>query len=37
VGWGSGEAVAEVHGPAQPECSAGAPDNLVSSWFELIG
>jgi hypothetical protein len=26
-----------VHGPAQPECSPGEPDNLVSSWFELIG
>ena len=37
VRWDSGEAVAEVHGPAQPECSPGEPDNLVSSWFELIG
>jgi Protein of unknown function (DUF4232) len=37
VGWEGGEAVAEVHGPAQPECSPGAPGNLVSSWFELIG
>jgi Domain of unknown function (DUF4232) len=37
VGWGSGSAVAEVHGPTQPECSPGAPDNLVSSWFQLIG
>ncbi len=37
VAWEGGEAVAEVHGAAQPECSPGAPDNLVSSWFELIG
>jgi Protein of unknown function (DUF4232) len=37
VGWEGGEAVAEVHGPAQPECSPGAPGNLVSSWFEPIG
>ena len=37
VAWEGGDAVAEVHGPAQPECSPGAPDNLVSSWFELIG
>ena len=37
VRWEGGEAVTEVHGPAQPECSPGAPDNLVSSWFELIG
>ncbi len=37
VRWDGGEAVAEVHGPAQPECSPGEPDNLVSSWFELIG
>lgn len=37
VAWGSGSAVAEVHGPAQPECSPGQPDNLVSSWFQLIG
>ena len=37
VGWGSGSAVAEVHGPAQPDCSAGEPDNLMSSWFQLIG
>ncbi len=37
VRWDSGEAAAEVHGPAQPECSPGAPGNLVSSWFELIG
>jgi Domain of unknown function (DUF4232) len=36
VDWGSGEAVAEVHGPAQPDCSPGQPDNLVSSWFQLI-
>lgn len=35
VDWGSGQAVADVHGPAQPECSAGEPDNLVSSWFQL--
>lgn len=37
VSWDGGSAVAEVHGPAQPECSPGAPDNLVSSWFQLIG
>jgi Domain of unknown function (DUF4232) len=36
VAWGGGSAVAEVHGPAQPECSPGQPDNLVSSWFQLI-
>jgi hypothetical protein len=37
VGWEGGETVAEVHGPAQPDCSPGAPGNLVSSWFQLIG
>jgi len=36
VDWGSGQAVAEVHGPAQPDCSPGEPGNLVSSWFQLI-
>ena len=36
VNWDSGETVAEVHGPAQPDCSPGQPDNLVSSWFQLI-
>ena len=36
VHWDSGQAVADVHGPAQPECSPGQPDNLVSSWFQLI-
>ena len=36
VDWGSGQAVADVHGPAQPECSPGEPGNLVSSWFQLI-
>jgi len=37
VDWGSGEAVAEVHGPSQPDCSPGQPGNLTSSWFQLTG
>lgn len=37
VAWDGGSAVAEVHGPAQPECSPGQPGNLVSSWFQLTG
>jgi hypothetical protein len=37
VEWDGGHAVANVRGPAQPECSPGAPDNLASSWFQLIG
>jgi Protein of unknown function (DUF4232) len=35
VDWSGGSAVAVVHGPVQPEC-AGAPDNITSSWFNLI-
>ncbi len=37
VEWDGGQAVADVRGPAQPGCSPSAPDNLVSSWFQLIG
>ena len=36
VDWTGGSTVAEVHGPAQPECSPGRPGNLSSSWFKLI-
>jgi hypothetical protein len=38
VGWGAGgdrSTLADVHGPLQPECAAGRPDNLSSSWFRL--
>jgi hypothetical protein len=33
VSWGDGEVIADVHGPVQPDCSPGEPDNLTSSWF----
>ena len=33
VNWGDGTAIADVHGPVQPQCSPGEPDNLTSSWF----
>ena len=36
VDWYGGSTVAKVHGPTQPECSPGQPDNLTSSWFHLI-
>ena len=36
VNWGSGVAVADVHGPVQPQCSPGRPGNLSSSWFHVI-
>jgi hypothetical protein len=36
VSWGSGMAIADVHGPVQPECSPGQPGNLSSSWFHVI-
>ena len=35
VGWGDRSALAHVDGPLQPECTAGKPDNLSSSWFRL--
>jgi hypothetical protein len=39
VGWGDGggdhSAIARVDGAIQPECTAGKPDNLSSSWFRL--
>jgi Protein of unknown function (DUF4232) len=36
VDWPGGTAIAQVHGPAQPQCVRGQPDNLSSSWFDLI-
>ena len=36
VDWPGGSAVATVHGPTQPECSIGGPDNMTSSWFRLM-
>jgi hypothetical protein len=36
VDWPGGSAVAEVRGPAQPECTPGQPGNLISSWFDVI-
>jgi hypothetical protein len=33
---GGGTAVADVHGPLQPECSPEGASNLSSSWFHLI-
>jgi hypothetical protein len=35
VSWGDHFAMADVHGPHQPECTAGKTDNLSSSWFRL--
>jgi hypothetical protein len=35
VDWPGGSTIAKVHGPVQPECVTGRPDNLSSSWFEL--
>jgi Protein of unknown function (DUF4232) len=35
VSWGDHSAMADVHGPHQPECTAGKTDNLSSSWFRL--
>lgn len=36
VSWDGGSAVAEVRGPAQPECVQGRSGNLTSSWFGLL-
>jgi hypothetical protein len=36
VNLGGGTAVADVHGPLQPECSPEGASNLSSSWFHLI-
>lgn len=36
VDWSGGSTVAQVHGPAQPECVQSRPANLSSSWFDLI-
>jgi hypothetical protein len=36
VDWFGGSTAAKVHGPTQPECSPGQPDNLTSSWFHLM-
>ncbi|HEV8274932.1 MAG TPA: hypothetical protein VGQ26_04445, partial [Streptosporangiaceae bacterium] len=36
VDWPGGSATAKVHGPVQPQCVPGQPDNLSSSWFDLI-
>jgi hypothetical protein len=36
VRWTGGSTVATVHGPTQPECSPGRPDNMTSSWFRLM-
>jgi len=36
VTWDGGHAVAQLHGPVQPECSSGTPGNLSSSWFRTI-
>jgi hypothetical protein len=36
VTWDGGSAVAEVRGPAQPECVQGQSGNLTSSWFDLL-
>jgi Protein of unknown function (DUF4232) len=36
VDWPGGWAVAQVHGPTQPECAEHQPGNLTSSWFGLI-
>jgi hypothetical protein len=35
VGWPGGSTVAVVYGPAQPDCQ-DRPDNITSSWFDLI-
>jgi hypothetical protein len=35
ISWDDHSAIAAVHGPLQPECTAGKPDNLSSSWFRL--
>jgi Domain of unknown function (DUF4232) len=35
VSWGDRSAIAPVHGPVQPESTAGKADNLSSSWFRL--
>ena len=37
VSWDGGSALAEVRGPAQPECVQGRSGNLTSSWFGLRG
>lgn len=34
--WPGGAAVADVHGPMQPECSQEGLGNLGSGWFRLI-
>jgi hypothetical protein len=36
VDWPDGSTVAQVHGPPQPGCIEGRPENLTSSWFELM-
>ena len=36
VSWNGGSALAEVRGPAQPECVQGRSGNLTSSWFGLL-
>lgn len=36
VDWPGGSTVAQVRGPAQPECVQNRPANLSSSWFDLI-
>jgi Protein of unknown function (DUF4232) len=36
VSWPEGSTVAKVHGPTQPDCVQRRPDNLSSSWFDLI-
>jgi len=36
VDWSGGSTAAKVHGPTQPECLPGQPDNLTSSWFRLM-
>lgn len=35
VSWGGPAATAHVEGPLQPECAAGSPENLSSSWFRM--
>jgi len=36
VSWPGGMTVAKVDGPTQPDCTHRRPDNLSSSWFDLI-
>jgi hypothetical protein len=35
VSWDDHTVTAHVHGPLQPDCTAGTPDSMSSSWFHL--